>query len=180
MKVRINSRRGLASALIAVAAVTACSDSGADREEIADGEAVVQGRPLAPSTTFDTVEGGTASIADFRGSVLIVNFWGTWCVPCRREIPELVELHGAYADRGVEIIGIAVDSGEADEIRTFADRYDVQYRLWMTDMATALEDFQSVGYPFTLVIDRDGGIVSTYYGPQTLESLSAEIDALLE
>jgi hypothetical protein len=50
----------------------------------------------------------------------------------------------------------------------------------MTDMATALEDFQSVGYPFTLVIDREGGVVNTYYGPQTLEALSAEIDALLE
>jgi thiol-disulfide isomerase/thioredoxin len=181
MKVVISNRREFALALIAVVVVTACGAPGAARENMADGEqTVLPSRPLAPSTTFDTVEGGTASIADLRGSVLIVNFWGTWCVPCRREIPELVELHEAYADRDVEIIGIAVDSGEADEIRTFADRYGVQYRLWMTDMATALEDFQSVGYPFTLVIDREGGVVNTYYGPQTLEALSAEIDALLE
>lgn len=177
----IKDRRFVAGALVALAAVAACVAPDASTEGAGGpDEAVEQGRALAPSTTFGTVEGGTASISDLRGSVLIVNFWGTWCVPCRREIPELVELHEAYADRDVEIVGIAVDSGEAEDIRLFADRYGVQYRLWITDMATALEDFQAVGYPFTLVIDQEGRIVNTFYGPQTIESLSAEIDALLE
>ena len=125
------------------------------------------------------LEGGTASIRDLRGNVVIVNFWGTWCVPCRREIPELVELHEAYEGRPVEIVGIAVDSGDAEDIREFADGFGVEYRLWIAGMETVMSEFEAVGYPFTLIIDQDGGIVSSFYGPQTLASLSGEIDALL-
>jgi thiol-disulfide isomerase/thioredoxin len=101
-------------------------------------------------------------------------------VPCRREIPELVELHEAYEGRPVEIVGIAVDSGEAEDIREFADGFGVQYHLWITEMETALADFEAVGYPFTLIIDQDGGIVKAFYGPQTVASLTGEIDALLK
>ena len=177
----IKNRCFVAGALVVFALATACgAPDGSTEEAGAPDQVVEQAPPLAPSTTFGTVEGGTASISDLRGSVLVVNFWGTWCVPCRREIPELVELHDAYADRDVEIVGIAVDSGDAEDIRAFAYRYGVQYRLWTTDMGTALEDFRAVGYPFTLVIDQEGRIVNTFYGPQTLEFLSAEIDALLE
>ncbi len=136
-------------------------------------------RPAVPDTRFTTLEGASVSLRDLEGSVLIVNFWGTWCVPCRREIPELVELHDHYADRGVEVIGIAVDSGEPEEIREFMDGYGVRYRLWTTGAVTALAEFGSHSYPFTLVVDRDGGVVSSVFGPQTVASMTSLIEPLL-
>ena len=172
---RTRRRAAETATFMAVLAIGCGAGEAADAEI---GGAVADRDPV-PATTFATLEGGTASLPEMEGRVLVVNFWGTWCVPCRREIPELVELHAAYADQDVEIIGIAVESGDAEEIRTFLARYGAEYHIWTTDMATALADFQAVGYPFTILVDRDGGIASTYYGPQTLELLSAEVDALL-
>lgn len=136
------------------------------------------GRPVSDAR-FRTLSGEWASLADYRGRVVVLNLWGTWCVPCRREIPELVELERAFGERGVTVIGLAIDSGEADEIRAFADGYGVRYPIWTTDMATALNEFQAVGYPFTLLIGRDGTIRHQFYGPQSLETLAPRIEALL-
>ena len=132
-----------------------------------------------PDVRFQTVAGGTASLADYRGRVVVLNFWGTWCVPCRRELPELVELDQAFDDNDVEIIGVAVDSGDAEDVRSFADRYGIEYPLWLTDMATATSEFEAVGYPFTLLIDREGKITKSFYGPQTVESITSGIEGLL-
>jgi len=129
--------------------------------------------------SFATLDGGKASLAEYRGRVLVVNLWGTWCVPCRAELPELVELHHAYDEESLAVVGIAIDSGEPDEIRAFADGLGVDYPIWMLDMPTAMAEFGAVGYPFTILVGRDGDIARRYYGPQTLESLSADIDPLL-
>lgn len=158
------------------------ADETASGEAAAAGEAgpaEAAGRP-ASDARFRTLSGEWASLADYRGRVVILNLWGTWCVPCRREIPELVEIERAYGDRGLVVIGLAIDSGEPEEIREFADGYDVRYPIWTTDMATALTEFQAVGYPFTLLIARDGTIRHQFYGPQSLETLAPKIEALLD
>lgn len=134
----------------------------------------------APDQTFATLDGAETSLADLAGHVAVVNFWGTWCLPCRGELPELVDIEARYRDRGLRVIGIAVDSGTPEDIRAFLSRYGVEYEIWTTDMATALEKFGTIGYPFTLLIDRDGWIRKEYLGPQTAETLSEDIEALLE
>ena len=161
--------------LTLLAALAACSPSDSDPLTT---DAVVGA--LAPTTRFATLDGDTASIADLAGRVAVVNFWGTWCVPCRREIPELVALDDAYRSRGVEIVGVAVESGEPDDIRSFMSEFGATYRLWMTDTATALSVFEAVGYPFTLVVDREGRVVEAYLGPQSYETLATRIEGLLE
>lgn len=168
----------LAGAALALSAGCASPDGGGTPDAEGSAEAPTN-RPVSDAR-FRTLSGERASLADYRGRVVILNLWGTWCVPCRREIPELVEVHRAYGERGVTVIGLAIDSGEPEEIREFADGYGVQYPLWMTDMATALTEFQAVGYPFTLLIARDGTIRHQFYGPQSLESLAPKIEALLD
>jgi len=173
----ISTGRPRTAAVLAAAAFAAISCAPADGDPPA--AAATASRPVSDAR-FRTLSGEWASLAEYRGQVVILNLWGTWCVPCRREIPELVEIERAYAGRGVAVIGLAIDSGEPEEIRAFADGYGVRYAIWTTDMATALTEFQAVGYPFTLLIARDGTIRHQFYGPQTLDSLAPEIEALLD
>jgi len=133
----------------------------------------------APEHIFTDLEGTSVSIFDLSGDAAVINFWGTWCLPCRTELPELSEVADAYEEQGVQVIGIAVDSGEPDDIRTFAAEYGVNYPIWVTDMATAVAKFGAVGFPFTLLVDADGWVRKEYLGPQTLESLSADIEEIL-
>lgn len=133
----------------------------------------------APTIYFETLEGSSASLLDYAGRVVVLNLWGTWCAPCRYEIPELAELHRVYEDRGAVVIGVAIDSGDPAQIRTFAERYGVNYPIWTSTAAIALSEFAAVGYPFTLLVDQSGRIRKQYLGPQTFSTLAPELDALL-
>ncbi len=133
----------------------------------------------ASSVEFVALDGTNVSIADYTGQVVVLNFWGTWCAPCRYEIPELVELQRVYGERGVVVIGVAVDSGEAGEIEAFADSYGINYPIWLSTMANALKEFGAVGYPYTLLIDREGRIREQHLGPQTFTTLAAKLNPLL-
>jgi thiol-disulfide isomerase/thioredoxin len=150
------------------------SEVGTNTAEV--GEA--RGEP-APTIYFETLEGSSASLLDYAGRVVVFNIWGTWCAPCRYEIPELAELHSAYEDRGAIVIGLAIDSGDPAQIRAFAERYGVNYPIWTSTGAIAVSEFGAVGYPFTLVVDQDGRTRNRYLGPQTFSTLAAELDVLL-
>lgn len=142
-------------------------------------DAVPSGAKPAPEDAFRTLEGGEASLRDLRGNVVVANLWGTWCLPCRDELPELVELARIYADRPVVILGLAVDSGDVDEIRDFLEEFGVEYPNWMMGMDDAVATFGAVGFPTTVIVDREGWIRKELLGPQTAASLTEEIEALL-
>lgn len=131
-----------------------------------------------PPHEFRSLDGQPVSLSDLRGDIVLANFWGTWCLPCRRELPELAELARTYEGRGVRVVGVAVDSGEPEDIAAFARRYGVEYEIWLTNMETSISKFGAVGYPFTLLIDREGRIRREYLGPQTFEALAADLEAL--
>jgi peroxiredoxin len=133
----------------------------------------------APDVTFETLDGGPVSLGAYRGKLVLLNFWATWCPPCLREIPELVRLHDDLTDRGVAIVGIAAQSGSAEKIRAFMDEHSMDYPVWTVDDAS-LDEFGVVGFPFSFLIDRDGRIRMRYVGPQSYERLLADIVALLE
>lgn len=128
---------------------------------------------------FPTLEGDTASLADYRGQVVVLNLWGTWCPPCRREIPDLVELQDRIEPRGATVIGLAVDSGEPSSIRDFAEDFGVNYPIWYGKGQEVVSHYRAMGYPTTLVIDREGVIRARRLGPQTAESLLEDLEPLL-
>ena len=133
----------------------------------------------APDFTLRTVQGDLFNLSDYKGKVVLLNFWGTWCGPCRREIPDFNKLHDKYQKDGLEIVGITITSGSPENIYNFMKEWDIEYTV-LTD----IEDYETqrvtayygraigqpiTGLPTTLIIDRGGYIVKGYIGPRNEE-----------
>lgn len=123
-------------------------------------------------------EGNTVDLARFKGKILVINFWATWCSPCRDEMPEFSALQTRYAGNGVQFVGIALDS--ADNVSRFAKQYQVTYPLLASDtrgadLARTLGDTR-VNLPYSIVLSADGRILMTRLGRVP----RLEIDALLQ
>lgn len=132
------------------------------------------------------VTGGSFRLADFGGKVLVVNLWASWCGPCRREIPELKEVHSDYSARGVEFIGLTIEDPRSaeDKVKQFVRDFKMSYRVaWAErDMARALAQGHNV-IPQTFVIDGDGRVVRHLRGyarGHTADALRAALDRALE
>jgi thiol-disulfide isomerase/thioredoxin len=117
-------------------------------------------------------------MADFRGKVVILNFWATWCGPCKEEIPAFVELYDRYRDKGLVIVGVSIDDS-VEQLRPFMKEWRMQYPVLQMnpDIETAYGPFY--GVPMTFLIGRDGTICHKHMGPATREQFEREIRALL-
>ncbi len=130
---------------------------------------------LAPDVTFHFLNGTQKRLYDYQGKVLLVNFWAPWCVPCRTEMPEFVELYHQYQKEGFEIVGVAVQADE-DAVRRFAQEINVDYPLMLDESETIndiLGDSERT-LPRSLLIDKNGYIVLKHTGfldKETLENL---------
>ena len=120
------------------------------------------------------------TLRSLRGRVVVLNLWGTWCPPCREEIPDLVDLQERIEPRGATVVGLAVDSGTPEEIRSFLEDFDVDYPVWRGTTQTVVEHYEAVGFPTTLIIDREGVIRERYLGPQSAEELLAGLEPFLD
>ena len=132
---------------------------------------------LAPDFTLSDLDGEMVSMDQFKGKVVLLNFWGTWCGPCRKEIPDFVKLSDKYGSDGLEIVGVTLTSGSPKKIKLFAKKWNINYTL-LTDIDGS--ETQSVtglygqatgrritGVPTTFLIDRDGYIRQKYVGPRS-------------
>ena len=135
------------------------------------------GSTPAPDFTLATTTGELVSMSDLRGKVILLNFWGTWCGPCRMELPDFVKLYDKYNKDGLEIVGITIRRGESiKDVAKFQDQWGLNYLL-LNDingnevsevtMAYSQAIGQMInGIPTTLVIDREGFIVNGFVGPR--------------
>ncbi len=133
----------------------------------------------APEFALTSLDGETVKLSDYQGRVVIVDFWATWCPPCREEIPHFVELQQRYGDRGLTVIGISVDQGGPQVVRSFAQEQGINYPLVMADARVAGDYGGIRGIPTTFVIDRQGRIVKKYVGYQDKSVFERDIEALL-
>jgi len=117
-------------------------------------------------------------LADYKGKVVIVNFWATWCGPCKVEIPDFVKLYAEYKDKGLVIVGISVDDSP-EQLQSFMREYKMNYPV--LQMRPEVEDAWGpfYGYPTSFIVARDGSICTKHIGPATKEQFESEIKALL-
>ncbi len=135
-------------------------------------------RTPAPAVEVTTLGGRTISLASLKGKVVIVDFWATWCPPCREEIPHFVELYKTYAPQ-LEILGLAMDEEGAEVVTPFVEKHGVRYPVALSTEALA-DAFGGVrGLPTTFVIDPEGRIVKKYLGYQPPEGFEQDVRALL-
>ena len=135
----------------------------------------------APALALSAGDGTVVNLADFRGKVVVVNFWATWCVPCREEMPEFVKAQRELGDRGLQFVGIAAD--DAAKVKAFADELGLNYPALIGGYG-AIELSKSLGnqvgaLPYTLFIDRSGRISRTHLGPIKPAELKSIVGQLL-
>lgn len=137
------------------------------------------GQP-APAWQLKDLEGKAVSSADFKGKVVVLNFWATWCPPCRNEIPDFIALQKEYGSRGLTFVGVALDEEGASVVKPFAKQVGINYPLVIGDekVVRAYENIEM--YPTTYVIDRNGNIVSRHIGSMTKAEMEQEIKPLLQ
>ncbi len=133
----------------------------------------------APAWELRNVDGSTLKSDQFAGKVVIVDFWATWCPPCREEIPGFVDLHRRYADKGLVVVGVALDRTGPSAIKAFMEKFGMKYPVVIGDART-VEAFGGVeAIPTTFVIDRAGKIVGKHVGYEDRETFEKEIKRLL-
>ena len=120
-------------------------------------------------------DGSTLKMSDYKGKVVILDFWATWCPPCRRSIPDLIALKNEFGPQGFEIIGVSVDTDTKSEVAPFVERTGINYPVVFGNMQV----YQQYGgikvVPTSFVIDTEGKIVKRYEGIVPLETYRADI-----
>jgi thiol-disulfide isomerase/thioredoxin len=181
MALHRESRWPLASLLLLAAALApACSNpppADAAQASLAvagggDGES-----SQAPDFELEDLGGAVVRLSDSSGDVRLIDFWATWCAPCREEIPMLKELHEGYSDNGLTIL--AISDEDADIVRPFAEKHEIGY----TNLVGGEEIFmkyRALGLPTAYLVDGQGKIVETFFGPKPRSVLEKRIRELLE
>jgi peroxiredoxin len=143
-------------------------------------EAPKEKRPLAPDFTLPSVDGKTITLSQLRGKVVLLDFWATWCAPCRSAIPHLNGLYKVYQTRGLEIIGVSLDTGSRERVRRFATSMGIQYPIIIAD-DEVLKNYGISPIPTTYLIDREGYVSSKWVGfsQSLMNKISAETERLL-
>jgi thiol-disulfide isomerase/thioredoxin len=111
------------------------------------------------------LEGRIVRLSDFRGEVVVLNFWATWCPPCVDEMPSLEKLHRALGSKGLRVVAVSVDQS-LDDIEHFRDKYELTFLILHDDGAKVSHAFFTFKYPETYILDREGILISKVIGPR--------------
>ena len=136
---------------------------------------------IRPEFSLPDLGGTQRNIAEWDGQVIVLNFWATWCPPCRREMPAFIKLYDTYADQGLVVVGVAIDT--PDSVQDFIDPMGINYPVLVGE-TDAIEAAKAYGnrlgvLPYTAIIDRDGKVVATEARELSYEDVEALTQPLL-
>jgi cytochrome c biogenesis protein CcmG, thiol:disulfide interchange protein DsbE len=132
---------------------------------------------LAPDFTLPQLDGQTLRLSSYRGKVVLLDFWATWCVPCREEIPHFIELQDKYRKDGFEIIGISMDDGP-EPVRSFFQEFHMNYPVVMGNAKIGELYGGVLGLPIAFLLDRNGRVYAKHIGATKPEIIEKEAVAL--
>ncbi len=144
-------------------------------------EAAALGSELAPPFTAQTLDGQTVNLSDYRGKVVVLNFWATWCPPCVRETPRLVRLAEAYKDQDVVVLGVNTTfQDDPTKVRQFVRDQGISYSVLLDPEGAVGEKYPARLMPTTYLIDRDSRIVHTKVGEVDEATLMEQVETVLQ
>lgn len=131
-----------------------------------------------PPLSGTTLEGKSVSLSDYKGKVVLVDFWATWCGPCKAEIPELVKLQEELGPKGLIVLGVSMDD-EPEAVPAFAKKMGINYPVLVGGGETAPKGWIVPGLPTAYLIGRDGKAVLRLFGSKSVAKLKVEVEAAL-
>ncbi len=165
---------------LAVALAMGCARQearhGAAKAPAGDGRIGSQAAEFA----LTDLSGKTVRLSDLKGKVVILDFWATWCGPCRMEIPDLVRLQSKYGEKGLAIVGLSLDADGASSVKPFAEEHDINYTMLIANDETAKSYGGIQAIPTAFVVDRQGRIVQRFLGVMPAKVFEDTILPLLQ
>ena len=180
--------RLISIAAIAVPVTLVGCESGIQRQDAKESGRVANAAALEINVQIPTLDGASASIAQYKGKVVLVNFWATWCAPCRTEIPWLIEFNQKYGPKGLVILGVAMDDEGAKVVQPWVQgqRFDVNdhsqtmdYQILLGNGKIADKFGGILGMPTSMLYSRDGKRIKTIVGLIDYDDLSKTLDSQL-
>jgi cytochrome c biogenesis protein CcmG/thiol:disulfide interchange protein DsbE len=172
-----NVRKLLQYLLFAVAVLWLAFASQSWSDQAAGVKAVKDRKPVA-DLVLPQLNGGSWRLSDHRGQVVLINYWASWCAPCRQETPGLIDLARDYRYKGLSIVGVSMDEGGKTAVQSFLSEFHVPYPVLMPDLA--LPSVPAVdALPTTVLVDRDGRAAKSYIGAVRESLFRADVDRLL-
>ena len=146
-----------------------------------DGWVARDQRKAAPKLSLRDLDGQKRQLSELKGRVVVVNFWATWCGPCKAEMPEFTKVHAAYRDRGVEFVGASADTrADRAKVLEFVQTHAIQFPIWLEASLDHLEAFRVAPVlPATVMVDAQGRIAARIKGPTDAARLRTLLDQLL-
>ena len=136
-------------------------------------------RQASPELRFEAADGAAAALSDFRGRVVLLNVWATWCAPCRKEMPALDRLQAEIGGADFQVVALSIDRGGRDAVQSFFDEIGIKnLRVYLDQGSEVMGTLGVVGLPTTVLLDRDGREVQRWVGPAEWDS--PEIMAVVE
>lgn len=176
----LNMFRSLLVPLLALVAIASgCSEPSAPPVPLTGSTTAAQAR-IAPDFTLTTLDGATKRLADFRGKVVFVNLWATWCPPCREELPTMVQFYQQFAGRGVEILAISEDT-DPNAVRKMVQRHGIRFPVLLDENKRVYNLYRATGIPETHLVDKQGLVQASQIGPfdWTNPAVVAKVEELL-
>jgi peroxiredoxin len=170
----------LGATVALLVAAASCREGPAPRTTAgAKDTALAADSNLAPDFTLPNLDGRPVRLSEFRGKVVLLDFWATWCGPCRLEVPHFKELTAKYGEQGFVVLGVALDETGAEVVRPFVQQNEIGYPIVIGDQYTAGR-YGGVGaLPTTFLLDRSGRVAKKYVGYRDLEVFEEDIRPLL-
>ncbi len=136
------------------------------------------GGSAAADFTLQDLGGKNVKRSDYKGKAVLLEFWATWCPPCRASVPGLEKIHETYSGKGLVILAVSMDEGGWDDVKSFVKDYGIKYTVLKGDEDVA-EKYQVRSIPMMLVLDKQGRIVRRYLGFGSDEDLEKDVQAVL-